>query len=285
MNRPKEGEVTKIEDTYAYNGDGLRHVADHLRDNDLPGVGRRRKAPADTQRRRRTATSTAAEGLPVEQINSSSGTVPTYTTTSKAQHACSPAAPARTKASCTYDAYGNQTGHTGTATTPLGYDGQYTDTDTGLIYLRAREYDPATAQFLTVDPREDVTLSIYEYACDNPVTVRDPTGEGPEESRVAHEFLSLEDEGLKQLKRKHASSETVEFFQEILKVHLYFELAFAEGNGRDQSAAEKELNHIRGQLVGKFAPLASESISLLKLVKTLRQIYHITVAVRYGSRR
>ena len=40
----------------------------------------------------------------------------------------------------------------GTATTPLGYDAQYTNSDTGLIYLRARVYDPATAQFLSVDP-------------------------------------------------------------------------------------------------------------------------------------
>lgn len=53
------------------------------------------------------------------------------------------------EASFTYDAYGNQTGHTGTATTPLDYDAQYISTDTGLIYMRARVYDPGTAQFLT----------------------------------------------------------------------------------------------------------------------------------------
>src|ERR1700689_2933956 len=52
---------------------------------------------------------------------------------------------------CTYSAYGNPTCE-GTATTPLGYDGQYTSSDTGLIYLRNRVYDPKTAQFLTVDP-------------------------------------------------------------------------------------------------------------------------------------
>jgi len=47
----------------------------------------------------------------------------------------------------TYGPYGELTGSTGTATTPLGYDAQYTSTDTGLIYMRARVYDPATAQF------------------------------------------------------------------------------------------------------------------------------------------
>jgi RHS repeat-associated protein len=29
--------------------------------------------------------------------------------------------------------------------------GQYTDTETGLQWVRARYYDPTTAQFLTVD--------------------------------------------------------------------------------------------------------------------------------------
>jgi RHS repeat-associated protein len=53
----------------------------------------------------------------------------------------------KTEASFTYDACGNQTGHIGTVTAPLGYDAQYTSQDTGLIYLRARSYDPATAQF------------------------------------------------------------------------------------------------------------------------------------------
>ncbi len=69
---------------------------------------------------------------------------------------------------CTYGAYGELTGSTGTATTPFGYDGQYTNTDTGLIYLRARNYDPATGQFLSVDPLAELTWEPYSYAYDNP---------------------------------------------------------------------------------------------------------------------
>ncbi|MFZ0664756.1 MAG: RHS repeat-associated core domain-containing protein [Acidimicrobiales bacterium] len=49
----------------------------------------------------------------------------------------------------TYSAYGLAT-TTGT-TSPLGYDGQYTDGETGLIYLQARYYEPTTAQFLSRD--------------------------------------------------------------------------------------------------------------------------------------
>jgi RHS repeat-associated protein len=78
--------------------------------------------------------------------------------------------------STTFDAYGNTTGHTGTATTPLGYDAQYTSTDTGLIYLRNRVYDPATGQFLTVDPIDAITRAPYTYGEDNPVNAIDPSG-------------------------------------------------------------------------------------------------------------
>lgn len=78
--------------------------------------------------------------------------------------------------STTFDAYGNKTGSTGTTTTPLGFDGQYTNSDTGLIYLRARTYDPATAQFLSVDPLAAITRAPYNYAGDNPVNASDPTG-------------------------------------------------------------------------------------------------------------
>jgi len=77
--------------------------------------------------------------------------------------------------SITFDAYGNKIESTGT-TSPLGYDGQYTSTDTGLIYMRARAYDPKTAQFLTVDPISKLTRAPYYYASDNPVNHVDPTG-------------------------------------------------------------------------------------------------------------
>jgi RHS repeat-associated protein len=78
--------------------------------------------------------------------------------------------------SYTYGPYGETTGHTGTATTPLGYDAQYTSTDTGLIYMRARVYDPSTGQFLTRDPLAAISGEPYSYAGDNPLNRSDPTG-------------------------------------------------------------------------------------------------------------
>jgi RHS repeat-associated protein len=84
--------------------------------------------------------------------------------------------------STTFDAYGNKTGSTGTSTTPLGYDSQYTSSDTGLIYLRARTYDPSTAQFMSVDPMHEWTREPYIYVGDNPLNHGDPFGLFPWEA-------------------------------------------------------------------------------------------------------
>lgn len=76
----------------------------------------------------------------------------------------------------TYDPYGKLTASTGTAATPFGYAGEYTDPESGHLYLRARYYDPTTAQFLTRDPLVDVTQSPYGYAANSPLNRTDPTG-------------------------------------------------------------------------------------------------------------
>ena len=74
-----------------------------------------------------------------------------------------------------FDDYGAVTTHTGSTAT-LQYNGQYTDPATGLIYLRARDYDPTTAQFTTQDPLTDLTETPYAYAGNQPITGADPSG-------------------------------------------------------------------------------------------------------------
>jgi RHS repeat-associated protein len=66
--------------------------------------------------------------------------------------------------------------HSGAAGTPLQFTGQFTDAESGLVYLRARYYDPATALFLTVDPKVDQTHAPYAYTSDNPLNLTDITG-------------------------------------------------------------------------------------------------------------
>lgn len=112
-------------------------------------------------------------GLLVEQINNSTGTTLYLHHDQAGSTRLLTSSTGVKEASFAYDAYGNTTGTTGTAKTPLGYDAQYTSSDTGLIYLRARVYDPATAQFLSVDPIEAISRAPYNYADDNPLNYGD----------------------------------------------------------------------------------------------------------------
>ncbi len=75
-----------------------------------------------------------------------------------------------------YDAWGNISAHSGSATSNLQYDGQYRDEETGYEYLRGRYYDPSTGQFLTPDPGFATTLARYAYAEDDPLNAEDPSG-------------------------------------------------------------------------------------------------------------
>jgi RHS repeat-associated protein len=76
----------------------------------------------------------------------------------------------------TYDAYGKRTDATGSVTTNLGFNGQYADPETGLIYLRARYYDSATGQFLTGDPLGLTGTERYGYGSSSPLNWSDPRG-------------------------------------------------------------------------------------------------------------
>ena len=76
----------------------------------------------------------------------------------------------------TYDAYGKTLTSTGSVYNPFKYTGEYTDSESGFIYLRARYYDPESQQFLTVDPALAWTEEAYAYVGGNPTNLRDPWG-------------------------------------------------------------------------------------------------------------
>ncbi|WP_119344806.1 RHS repeat domain-containing protein [Facilibium subflavum] len=60
---------------------------------------------------------------------------------------------------------------------PLGYDGEYKDTESGLVYLRARFYSPDFMHFIQ---RDSYQLSNrYTFANDNPINMIDPQGHSP----------------------------------------------------------------------------------------------------------
>jgi RHS repeat-associated protein len=82
-----------------------------------------------------------------------------------------------------YDAYGLKlsTEPPGAPKTNLGYNGEHYDEDLGLIYLRARWYDPASGRFHTRDPYQGtfddpMSQQGYLYAHADPVNNIDPSG-------------------------------------------------------------------------------------------------------------
>ena len=74
-----------------------------------------------------------------------------------------------------FDAFGTVAAQTGVGSA-FGFTGNWADPDTGFVYLRARDYDPATGQFLVVDPAVDLTGQPYAYAGNSPLALVDPTG-------------------------------------------------------------------------------------------------------------
>jgi RHS repeat-associated protein len=64
------------------------------------------------------------------------------------------------------------------------FTGQEADDETGLMYYRARYYDPALGRFLSPDPimsqpLNPQDLDAYAYVYNNPVNLTDPSGCGP----------------------------------------------------------------------------------------------------------
>nr|WP_240973102.1 RHS repeat-associated core domain-containing protein [Nonomuraea sp. FMUSA5-5] len=82
--------------------------------------------------------------------------------------------------SVAYDPFGEVVTRAGNAHA-LGYQGAYTDPDSGKVNMAARWYQPGTGSFvsgdtLTQNPDPSVQLNRYAYANDNPLTNIDPDG-------------------------------------------------------------------------------------------------------------
>jgi len=82
-----------------------------------------------------------------------------------------------------FDPYGNPYTNVGVDSASWGFIGEYTDAN-GLIFLRARYYDPRQGRFFTRDSFSGsadypATLNPYLYGLNNPILYTDPSGENP----------------------------------------------------------------------------------------------------------
>ncbi len=80
-----------------------------------------------------------------------------------------------------YDAFGNVLRRAGTTSLGPGFQGEYTEPETGFVYLRARWYNPNEGRFMGMDsyegdPQDPLTLNKYAGFANDPTDKTDPTG-------------------------------------------------------------------------------------------------------------
>ena len=81
-----------------------------------------------------------------------------------------------------YDAFGEEHDISALDENPFRYCGEYYDTVSGTIYLRARYYDSSLGRFTQKDGwefsnlKKSLSLNLYTYCWSNPVMFVDPSG-------------------------------------------------------------------------------------------------------------
>jgi len=159
--------------TYAYNGDGLR-VSKTVERATTEFIWNQAEATPELVQDGSTYYIYGPEGKAIEQINGETS-IYLHQDQQNSTRLLTDAS-GNVVGRYDYDAWGNVRSHTGSATTNLQYDGQYTDAETGFQYLRARYYDPTTGVFLTRDPLASITRSQYSYARNSPLDYIDSSG-------------------------------------------------------------------------------------------------------------
>jgi RHS repeat-associated protein len=118
---------------------------------------------------------TGPGGLPLEQTDLS-GNPTAYFHHDQIGSTRALTSPAGAVSTFSWSPWGQSAASSGTLTTPFGWAGQYADSESGLVWLRARYYNPSTGQFLTRDPLVAPTGEAYGYAGNDALNSEDPSG-------------------------------------------------------------------------------------------------------------
>lgn len=121
---------------------------------------------------------TGPDGLPLEQVDQATNVSRFYNHDAIGSTRLLTDFNGRALVYSDYDPYGQPLKAVDAALNPFGFAGQYTDARNGLIYMRARWYDPKTAQFLTRDPLGfgGGSQNLYQNVGGTPTTYVDPAG-------------------------------------------------------------------------------------------------------------
>lgn len=163
--------VDGTESEYTYNGDNLRQtksVDGALTTHILDGAN----VIADISD---SGTKTFVRGNSLELLKTQGGSTKTYLNSYPRNDVSALVDSDGSVSDYIYTAYGEKIGTNDNTENPFGYCGEYFDTETGLVYLRNRYYDPTMHRFISEDPAKD-GLNWYAYAGCNPTKYVDPWG-------------------------------------------------------------------------------------------------------------
>ncbi len=96
----------------------------------------------------------------------------------------------------TYDAFGVEKNIDENDTNAFRYCGEYFDSESGTIYLRARYYDPSIGRFIsrdsyTGDNIDPLSLNLYTYCLNNPMHFVDENGHWPSLSKIIKAAVTI----------------------------------------------------------------------------------------------
>ncbi len=167
-----------------------------------------------------------------------------------------------------YDAFGNVLStlsvEPGTLSNPYGFHSEYRDPTTGLVYLRARWYEPREGRFLCKDEFEGAlenptTLNKYISFNNNPTNMIDPEGYegiiGPTGARVSELLKGI------------VTPEFLYYPPDTLEQRQLLGLIFAESNGPTAHTGAQES--------------ATEKIAIGSVV--MNRIYYINEGIERGK--
>lgn len=199
------------------------------------------------------------------------------------------------------DAWGVLTG----ATSPISslrYTGEYTDFDTGLVFLRARWYNPANGTFQGRDPfagfaEQPYSLHPYQYAYSNPMVYTDPSGRAPATSAQSLNNIPTEDDTLKNASDElclKSSSNRVQVTIEYTKIKIdnkntaeyigeYIDLDFSASGGSNMIKFSSSVSvGVNAGVEAEKAPVKANFGFEFNVTKSVEEDFP-AVAAKYGD--
>jgi RHS repeat-associated protein len=155
----------------------------------------------------------------------------------------------------------------------IGYAAQERDEESRYFAMGARQYDPLSGRFLSVDPLYESfpDKTPYHYCNNNPMSFKDPSGLSPEEEKGKEDEVQFYDE----LKGMEDSKLTENIFKEFDEQQEIWERNF-----RDQIYAWSHMNDAQSEKMRAFAEGGGGSSGGIRVIGSDEEIEKIVTSLQ-----